>query len=74
MLRNKPERQVKIVKFVDGTYGIRRGFFRHRYRDLRGAWNHWWRLDSEYAHNCRNKDLDLVISRYNELTDKGTPV
>ena len=70
---------MKIVKFKDGTYAIRKGWFFYSYASL-SATDCWWSLDDSYVVNCKGS-LAEVTTSYNELIqtkidskDKGTPI
>ena len=65
---------MKIVKFHDGFYGIRKwGLFQFCWLfldfDSRYAWR---KLKSEYFMYCRRDDLALVKKRMASIKDKGT--
>lgn len=64
---------MKIVKFKDGKFGIRRFnlFFGYEYLDL----NHddaqyWWTRGDIFFNDCK-KDLPTCQKKYNQLKDKG---
>lgn len=62
---------MKIVKFNDGSYGIRKWSLLHLqyvYLDLNNR-NYWWSLGSRWIKDCKGS-LEEVQS----LTDKGKPL
>lgn len=60
---------MKIVKFKDGTYGVRRlTLFGYEYKDFRSL-KHWWSLNSICFADCRGT---LAEAEY--YADKGTVV
>ena len=60
---------MKIVKFKDGTYGVRRlTLFGYKYKDLRSL-RHWLSRNSPYFSDCHGT---LAEAEY--YTDKGTVV
>ena len=65
----------KIVKFEDGTYGIRRSLvFCYMYKDLCSCNHHWWLSGSQwFATDCRGTFED-VESYMKTNNDTGTPV
>ena len=61
---------MKIVKFKDGSYGIRRGWlFGYEYKDLRGSF--WWRISETYFIDCKGTK-EQVMKFYRNKNDKGT--
>ena len=58
-----------IVKFNDGTFGIRKGFFRYRYKDLQSS-DFWWPKDHSYYKDCRG-NFETVIKQYKNMRDIG---
>lgn len=67
---------MKIVKFHDGKYGIRKGFHwwtGYEYKDLEHGY--WWSVGcSEFQKSCKSSDLELVQKILTEMTDKGKPI
>lgn len=53
-------RNIKIVQFHNGKYGIRRGWLFHEYRDL--IHGYWWSLESKFIYDCMTTDYDLLCS------------
>lgn len=57
---------IKIVRFSNGKYAIRKGWFSRTYRyldisdSLRWANEHWRQKGSNYMCDCMNDDLDTV--------------
>ena len=73
-------RDMKIVKFKDGTYGIRKGFrllgwVEYWYRDLVSQrLCLWWRTGSGYFKDCKGTK-DAVLGYLNKPpVDYGTPI
>jgi hypothetical protein len=72
---------MKIVKFKDGTYGLKKfGPFGFEFADLRDA-NIWWNSDSYYRLDYSYGTLKEVESIYKEhikkikkLKDKGIKI
>lgn len=61
---------MKIVKFNNGTYGIRRWFFGYQFKDLETAF--WWRVGSKWIMHCQG-EKEKVIEIFNQKTDYGVP-
>ena len=60
---------MKIVKFKDGKYGVRRlTLFGYKYKDFRVV-PFWWSRNSRFFSDCRGT---LTEAEY--YTDKGTVV
>jgi hypothetical protein len=69
---------MKIVKFDDGTYGIRRRawwslFQIYEYRDLKYNDAIWWTRRDKWILDCKGPP-QKVKSIFDRLKDKGTPV
>jgi hypothetical protein len=69
---------VKIVKFKDGTYGVRRVSFWvpfpwFEYLDLRSNSLYWWDQRDAYFTDCQGT-LAEAQARMNRATDKGRPI
>lgn len=69
---------MKIVKFKDGKYGIRKFRFSELgwvYKDLglvNSENNHWWSKNgNHFLTECRG-DFEKVWSIWNEVSDSGT--
>lgn len=61
---------MKIVKFKDGTYGVRRlTLFGYEYKSFRRPLQFWWSRNSEYFSDCHGT---LAEAEY--YTDKGKVV
>ena len=43
---------VKLVKFEDGKFGIRRGFIVYQYRDLQHP-EYWWHSSGKFFPSCK---------------------
>lgn len=54
----------KLIKFTDGTYGVRKGWFSYKYQDMKTP-NCWWYPTSEYFRDCKS-DFDTAKLRFNE--------
>lgn len=65
---------MKLVKFNDGTFGVRSGnfFFGYAYADLVTS-NLWWPLESAWISDCKGSE-SAARKRLERYTDKGTPV
>ena len=51
---------MKLVKFRDGTYGVRKGFWPfYMFKDFRAS-RFWWTADSEYFHDCKTEDIETA--------------
>lgn len=64
---------MKIVKFKDGNYAIRRFsllYLTYVYKDLKHLRFWWERSDSPYR-DSRSTDLEEVKAMYSLLTDRG---
>ena len=65
---------MKIVKFKDGKYGIRKfDFLSKSYKFLDPITLFWWPIDSIYINDCKG-GLKTVKKVYDRLTDIGTPI
>jgi hypothetical protein len=67
---------MKIVKFKDDSYGIRRFSWDRRsyeYLDLEDC-VYWWSSDYRYKPYCRKATRQEVLIAYEKATDYGTPV
>ncbi len=67
---------MKIVKFKDGSFGIRRLTpIGYQYKDL--VHSFWWFLGSEHFADCC-RDLECAQKAYNKIKhrnkDKGQPI
>ena len=65
--------KVKLIKFSDGTYGIRRGsyFSGYTYFDLKDSSDFWWDKSSDYFPDCQGSEEKAreIYNRYN-VTDE----
>ena len=59
---------MKIVKFIDGTYGVRKWFGVYLYKDLTIS-GLWWSISSPHFSDCRG-----TLSQAEYFSDKGTVV
>ena len=67
---------MKIVKFKDGTFGVRRWLpFGYEFLDLRMSLikRYWWSTGDKSFVNCRGTEQE-ARKHYDLLTDKGTQV
>jgi len=65
---------MKIVKFEDGRYGIRKKSYGvYRFLDLQTGLNFWWSQDCEYF-NCCKGNYEEVKKAYLEINDPGKPI
>ena len=60
-------RNIKLVKFSDGKYGVRKGFIFHRYADFFTV-GFWWSPGSQYMRDCRTADYERAVTMYEALT------
>jgi hypothetical protein len=51
----------KLIRFADGNYGIRKGFFYYKYKDLKDT-HFWWRGNAyeRYFKDCRCSLAEVV--------------
>lgn len=66
---------MKIVKFKDGKYAVRKGWIWYKYASLRQG-GKWYRI-SESIEECKGSYDDILyIYNYmiNHSKDKGTPI
>lgn len=57
-----------IVKFKNGKYAIRKGFFRHMYFDFDSPDRLWWKKDDDYfAESCLIDSLEVARRILKEL-------
>jgi hypothetical protein len=69
--------KVKVVKFDDGRYGVRRGtwFTGYRYKDLASCRNDfWWGIRSPHFHDTKTKSYETAYKASIATVDKGTVV
>ena len=59
---------MKIVKFRDGTYGVRKWFGIYLYKDLTIS-GLWWPMSSQFFSDCRG-----TLAQAEYFSDKGTVV
>lgn len=68
---------MKIVKFKDNTYGIRRRIFSNlftpEFKDLTSSYFWWW-AGSIHIKDCKSDNYELVLKIYNSMNDIGTPI
>ena len=64
---------IKLVKFENGKYGVRKGWINYEYRQL-GVYNNWWyaREHSEYQHCQGTREAAITI--YELLMDIGEEI
>lgn len=62
---------MKIVKFKNGTYGLRKGIFFFSFRDLEGRY--WWHRNSVYLSTYQGT-LEEVKRLIDNEIDMGTPI
>ena len=60
----------KLVKFSDGTFGLRKGYwlFGYRYLDFNNSF-FYWKIGSQYFNDCKTTK-EKAISFQNKLTYK----
>ena len=52
---------MKLVQFDDGTYGVRKGLIRYRFRDLRSPINYWWAADNPFFKDCKGTLSEAMV-------------
>ena len=63
---------MKLVKFNNGNYGIRRlTLFGYKFKDLKGIY--WWDIKSQFFPNCKGTEKD-VKELFDMITDYGKNV
>ena len=62
---------MKIVKFQNGSYGIRKWSFGYQYKDLKDHF--WWSLQSNHFKDCQGT-IAQVLDVFKQKKDKGVPV
>ena len=62
---------MQIVKFKNGTYGIRKGIFFYKYKDLVAKKGYWWDRASEFYNSSCQDTKEKVEIIYTNLQDKG---
>lgn len=71
---------MKIVKFKDGNYAVRRFSILklgYEYKDMNGKNDYWWArtgYDARYFSDCLCSDLNKVKAFFWSYRDKGTPI
>ncbi len=72
---------MKIVRFKDGNYAIRKWslFGGYAYKDLKSEHDIWWGKDNQYFKDCLTNDLDYIKLKLlgklkKEKEDYGTPL
>ena len=72
---------MKIVKFRDGSFGIRRRlmsrFWAPQFFDfvaMRSKDHYWWSMTSPHLPDCRVEDESEARRVYDIYTDIGTPI
>lgn len=67
---------MEIVKFMDGTFGIRRrfmGVFWYEYRSLgENCCNYWWSMGDSHFYLCKGT-LEQAERELQLMNDAGTP-
>lgn len=61
---------MKLVKFKNGKYGVRRGFIYYQFLSSNGFW--WPKSQAEQFELEHTKEKAEEL--FNSLTDKGEPV
>lgn len=67
---------MKLIKFKDGTYSIRRlniWVLGYEYRSFSPTYEKWYMMSSDFFRCCR-VDKETAEKEFNLLTDKGEPV
>lgn len=68
---------MKIIKFKDGFYSIRRWCFGWQYYDFKHVYNNFWRdKNNEYFKDCKVETFEQCKEVLNEIKnpDYGTPI
>lgn len=68
---------MKIVKFNNGKYAVRKGGWisGYQYLDLRSTEHFWWSKDCQYFPHCLADSLEEVEERKPwTVMDNGSPV
>jgi len=63
---------MKLVKFKNGSYGLRKGFFSYKYLDLTFGINQWW-PENMCTFNCRGSK-ERVLAVLGDFEDCGEVV
>ena len=64
---------MKLVKFKDGTYGVRKMvWFEFMYLDLTDP-SHWWTINCSDFNNCKGSKEEAEKG-FIRVTDYGTPI
>ena len=64
---------MKVVKFKDGTYAIRKGWIFYKYLDLKTVNSFYWNITDRFFADCKGTKEE-VCKRYKQPEDKGTIV
>lgn len=69
---------MKIVKFKDGTFGVRKGFFWHyQYLDVSSE-SYWWNSTKYINTYAKVPSLEeaetMLVNQKPQVKDRGTPV
>ena len=64
---------MKIVKFEDGTYGIKDGWLFVAFYDMSGNFNNWWTDEEHIQRNGKTHDLERCKSIFNRLKNEQQP-
>ena len=65
---------MKIVKFKDGRYGVRKScIFIDFYLDLVSYDTNWWTTRSKWMKDCKGT-LEECRKALDNITDKGIPI
>lgn len=63
--------KMKIVKFKDGTYGIRRwSIIGYQYKDIKSDISYWWTLNTKFIGHCKGTYPE-ILEIFERMTDKG---
>jgi len=71
---------MKIVRFNDGKYAIRKWFLGYLYFNLKSfdGYERWVCIEDAWFNHCTTYDIDILIKRMNpeppEPIDYGTPI
>lgn len=59
-------KNIKLVKFSNGKFGVRRGWIFYEYFDLKDT-QYWWEKSSRHFPYCM-VDIDIARHAFNMLT------
>jgi hypothetical protein len=63
---------IQLVKFEDGTWGVRKGWVFFKFRDLRYWESQWYNKNSRMYKECRGEEKQAKRA-YEVVMDNGEP-